>query len=589
MSRRPGPLARGRAVAPAFTRGVGLTILLSLVAAAGRVVVPVSVQQTVDRGISAAGGPRPGLVAALAAMGAGGVLLTAAASAWANRRVFGATEAGLAQLRVAAFRHVHDLSVAAQNEHRRGSLVARVTTDVDTISTFVQWGGLLLVTSCAQLLVATALMLAYSPLLTAVVWGCFTPLLVVSVLLQPRVSAAYALVRERVGDVLSSVSEAVVGAATLRVFGVADRTRDRAEHAVQAHRRAAVRAQTLVATSFTLASLVSGLAVAAVLVVGAATGVDGDLTLGRLLAFGFLVQLFTGPVQMSTEVLNELQNAGAGWRRVVQVLDTPVGIADPAEEGRDAAGPPPGALSVRLDGVGFAYPGGPPVLHDVDLDLPAGVRVAVVGRTGSGKSTLARLITRLADPQAGRVLLGGVDVRDIPFEQLRRRVTLVPQEGFLLDTTLEDNIAWARPGTTPAQVREAVAVLGLQDWVDQLPHGWQTAVGPRGESLSAGERQLVALARAQVCAPDVLVLDEATSSVDPATETRVHTALEALGRGRTTVTIAHRLSTAVAADLVVVVEDGRVADVGTHAEVLDRCAAYQELFAGWTAARAEPV
>lgn len=583
--RRPGTLRRGLAVAPAFTRGVVLSAVISLVAAAGRVVVPASVQQTVDRGITGPDGPRPALVAGFVAVGALGVLVTALASAWANRRVYLATETGLAQLRVAAFAHVHRLSLTTQAASRRGALVSRVTSDVDTVSAFVQWGGLLLVTSAAQLLVATALMLTYSWVLTLVVWLGLAPLFVASAVVQPRVSAAYAAVRERVADLLTVVAESVVGAQTLRVFGVTGRTGVRAEAAVEAHRRSAVRAQTLVASSFTLSGLVSGLVVAAVVVVGSAVGVDGDLTLGELLAFVFLVQLFVGPVQMATEVLNELQNAAAGWRRVVAILDTPVDVADPAATGGPTATLPVGPLSVRLEGVTFAYPDGPDVLVDVELDLPAGTRVAVVGTTGSGKSTLARLVTRLADPRLGRVLVGGVDLRRVPFAQLRDRVTLVPQEGFLLDADLATNIAWARPGSTREQVEAAVDDLGLRDWIDALPHGWDTAVGPRGESLSAGERQLVALARAHLCAPDLLVLDEATSSVDPATEARVHRALETLGAGRTSITIAHRLSTAVSADLVVVVDAGRIAGVGSHEELLGSCPPYRDLFAGWTAAR----
>lgn len=573
-------LRRGLAVSPEITRGIWFTLALALLSTAGRVVVPIAVQQTVDRGIRGAGGPRPGLVLAMALAAALGVVLTAASAYLTNVRIFRATEAGLATVRTAAFRHVHDLSVLSQDAERRGGLVARVTTDVDTISTFVQWGGLLLVVSAGQLLVATALMAVYSWPLTLLVWACYLPMFWVFRSLQRVVSRAYAQVRERVGDLLASVSEAVVGADTIRAYGVQHRTQAKVDASVGAHARSAVRAQVLVAVSFSGGALVSALVVAAVVGLGTWLGVGGGMTLGELLAFLFLVNLFTGPVQMSTEVLNELQNAAAGWRRVLAVLDTPAEVADPGEAGEVL---PRGPIAVDFDGVGFAYPEGPPVLSDVELHLPPRARVAVVGRTGSGKTTLAKLLTRLMDPVTGRVLLDGVDLRRIRFASLRDRVVMVPQEGFLVDDNLAANIAWGRPDASVADVRRALDELGLLDWALGLPQGLDTPVGQRGESLSAGERQLVALARAYLADPDLLVLDEATSAVDPATEVRLQRALEGVSRGRTSVAIAHRLSTAEAADLVVVVDAGRIVDVGPHRELVARCAAYRDLYASWTA------
>jgi putative ABC transport system ATP-binding protein len=573
-------LRRGFELSPEFTRGLGLTLLLAVVATGGRIIVPVAVQQTVDRGLTADGGPRPDLVAGFAVLAALAVVVTGMASFATNLRLFRATESGLSTLRTTAFRRVHDLSVLTQNAERRGALVSRVTSDVDTITTFVQWGGLLLFVSTGQLIVATLLMAWYSWQLTLLVWACFLPVMLLARPLQRRVSAAYAVVRERVGDMLGAISESVVGADTIRAYAVQDRTQRRLDESIAAHRAAAIKAQIMVASAFSGGVLTSGLVVAAVVVVGTLTGVDGDLTLGRLLAILFLVQLFTIPVQMATEVLNELQNAAAGWRRVLAVLDTPADVADPGEDGDHL---PRGPIAVRFDGVGYAYPGGPPVLTDVNVTIPARSRVAIVGETGSGKTTMAKLLTRLMDPTSGRILLDGTPLDRVAFSSLRERVVLVPQEGFLFEGSLGQNIAWARDGATREDAVRALEELGLLPWAAGLARGVDTEVGQRGESLSAGERQLVALARAFLADPDLLVLDEATSAVDPATEVRLQEALENATRGRTSVAIAHRLSTAEAADLVVVVDAGRVVDVGTHEELLERCEVYQSLYRSWSA------
>lgn len=580
-----GTLRRGAKVSPELLDGIALTLLLALLAAAGRIVVPIAVQQTIDTGILADGGPDTRRVATLVALAVVGLLAGAACSAMVNVRLFRASERGLLSLRVRAFRHVHDLSVLTQNTERRGSLVSRVTSDVDTISMFVQWGGIMLLVSLLQLTVATVLMAVYSWQLTILVWLCFLPLMVALGPLQKRVNAAYTAVREQIGAMLGAISEAVVGAETIRAYGVQARTQRKIDRAIRGTRNAMVRAQNTVALVFSSGVLVANLVLAAVVVGGTHLGIAGDLSVGRLLAFLFLVQLFTGPVQMATEVLNELQNAVAGWRRVLAVIETPVTVVD---AGPDAPRSPRGPAAITLRDVGFAYPGGPPVLHGVDLELPAGASVAVVGATGSGKTTMAKLVGRLMDPTSGQVLLDGVDVRGIGLANLRERVVMVPQEGFLFDTTLGENIALGMRGVdVPAPevwepaARAALVELGLGEWLDELPQGLRTPVGQRGESLSAGERQLVALARAHLAGADLLVLDEATSAVDPATEVRIARALRSLTRGRSTLTIAHRLSTAEAADLVVVVDAGEVVEVGTHHELVARGGAYAGMHASW--------
>src|SRR5919112_1361773 len=575
-------LRRGAQLSPELSDGIGVTLVLALVATAGRVLVPIAVQQSVDNGINAAGGPDVGFVGTVVALIGLGVVLTGVASAVMTARLFRAAERGLATLRITAFRHVHDLAMLTQSTERRGALVARVTSDVDQVSQFLVFGGIIAVVSIGQIVVATGVMLVYSWQLTLVVWLCFLPLFVSLRYFQRRLSQAYATVREQVGVLLSAVSEPVVGAAVVRSYAAEDRTQERIDTAVQRHLEASSRAQGLTAFSFSLGGISAGLANAGVIVLGVLLGVDGQITAGTVLAFAFLVTLFVGPVQLGTQVLTDAQNAFAGWRRVIGILDTPADIVDPAAQGT-ARRLPDGPLDVTFAGVGFAYPGGRPVLRDVDLHLPATRRIAVVGETGSGKTTLAKLLTRLMDPTEGAVLLGEVDLRDVAFGELRERVVLVPQEGFLFDATLRANVAYGRLDADDAAMVEAMTSLGLDDWFATLPHGLDSRVGQRGESLSAGERQLVALVRAQLADPDVLVLDEATSAVDPALEMRISAALDRLTRGRTSITIAHRLSTAERADLVVVVDRGRIVQRGRHSELVTQGEVYGRLHASWTA------
>ena len=573
-------LRRGLHLSPELRQGLGVTLALAAVTTVGRVVVPLVVQQTTDHGLLGKQGPDPALVWRYVGFAVIAVVITAVTAYAVNVRLFRASEAGLATVRLRGFRHIHDLSMLTQNTERRGSMVSRVTSDVDTISQFVQFGGIILILSLGQIAVATGLMFFYSPLLTAVVWLCFVPLLFVIRRFQRIVGRAYTQVRERVGDLLAAVSEAVVGAATIRAYGVEERTGERIDQAIEAHRYASIGAQVRSVVAFSSGQLVAGLTLAVVLVVGTLQAASGHLTLGQLLAFTFLVNLFTQPVQQATEILNELQNAVAGWRRVIGVIDTPADVADPGESG---AVLPRGPITVEFQGVSFAYPGTETVLHDVTLAIAPRSRIAIVGETGSGKSTLAKLLTRLMDPTEGTVLVDGVDLRRIRFSSLRDRVVMVPQEGFLFDATLLDNVRFGRPDATDADVRLALTELGLDAWLAGLPGGLATEVGQRGESLSAGERQLVALARAYLADPDLLVLDEATSAVDPSTEVRLQRALEGLTRGRTSVAIAHRLSTAEAADEVVVVDRGRIVERGPHRVLVQQGGVYAALHASWAA------
>ena len=570
---------RGLSLSPELRPGLAGTVALAIVQMAGRVAVPIAVQQGLDNGVRAPGGPDLGFVVVVVILTAVALAISTAAGYLMTRRLFTVSETALGALRSRTFRHIHDLSMLHQQSERRGSMVSRVTSDIDQISQFLQTGGVQLLLSSGQLLVSTVVMFAYSWQLAVVVLLAFGPAVLVIRLFQKRLAVVYGAVRERTGVMLGAVAESVVGATVIRAYGVSRRTEERLDTSIDRLRSAQQTALRTSVTSFSSGELGAGLALSAVVVVGVLLGLDGGLTVGKLTAFLFLVTLFIQPVQIATDVLNDAQNAVAGWRRVLDVLDIEPDVADPDDRGVPL---PPGPLSVTFRDVSFHYPGGPTVLADVDLAIPARTRVAVVGETGSGKTTFAKLLTRLMDPATGQVLLGDTPLPSVRFASLRARVVMVPQDGFLFDATIAENVRFAAPALTDAGIEEALTELGLADWAAGLPAGIQTPVGERGEALSVGERQLVALVRAYVADPDLLVLDEATSAVDPATEVRLQRALDLVTRGRTTVAIAHRLSTAQAADEVIVVDAGRVVQRGPHsALVRQEGSIYAKLYASW--------
>ncbi|MDN5687292.1 MAG: ABC transporter ATP-binding protein/permease [Brachybacterium sp.] len=597
---------RGLSLTPDALRGLWITILLAVIATAGKVVVPIAVQAILDRGIIAPETPDVAFVAGAAGLAAFVLLATAVCNIVMNRRLFRLAETSLATLRKRAFRHIHDLSLLTQGTEQRGALVSRVTSDVDTVSQFMSFGGIMLVVMSMQLVLATAVMVFYSWPLAIVVWICYLPILLIMGTLQRRIRVRFQQVRAEVGRMLGAVSEALVGSATVRAYGIESRTRRTQTDRVRDVRNAQFSVLRPQSASFFLSETADGLATAVVVVIGILLGTEAlgislpgaDLTAGGVIAFVFLVSLFSQPVRMGIEMLMQAQNAVAGWRRVLGVLDTPADVADPGgaldpQTGiRSAPVPgaqelPEGLLDIEIRDLRYSYPTGPEVLHGISVDLPARSRIAIVGETGSGKTTFAKLLTRMMDPAGGEVLIDGIPLHLIPYASLRSRVIMVPQEGFLFDTSVAGNLVYGKPDATAADMRRALDELGLGTWADELPEGLDTPVGQRGESLSAGERQLVALARAYLADPDVIVLDEATSAVDPAADVRLQQAIDGLARGRTTITIAHRLSTAERADRIMVLDHGDLVEHGTHDELVElEGGIYAGLHRSWVAHRA---
>jgi ATP-binding cassette, subfamily B, bacterial len=562
--------------APALRRGFGLTLVLAFVATLGQLIVPITVQQVIDRELAASGPVDTRGVLA----GGGLAVLGLVIALWANRvalfRLVSAAARGLAQLRVVAFDRIQRRSSLHVHAERRGVLVARVTSDIEAINDFLEWGGVGMIVGGAQVVVVLVVMTVYDPVLAVMVAGAGVLYALLLLFFQKVLRRAYDRVRVLVGESLGAMSEAISGLPTIRAYGAERRTLEKVDGALEAQYRAEGRTGTLAATMFSTAELFAASVTAAVVTVGLV--VSDGVTAGQLVAFLFLVTLFIEPVQVLVEVLNEAQTAAAGVRRVLEVVDAPDELPDPGSEGQSL---PPGPLSVQVEGVRFRYPTGADVLVGLDVDLRAGTRYAIVGETGSGKSTFVKLVTRLLDPTEGTIHVSGVPLTRVAFDELRSRVTFVPQDGFLWDTTLLENLRYGRPDAGDDEVVEAMEQLGLTWWIDRLPDGMATEVGERGARLSAGERQLVALGRAWLAHPDLLVLDEATSAVDPALEVSLRRAIERLTEGRTSLTVAHRLSTAEAADEVLVFDAGRLVEQGTHRELVGRDGVYARLHTDW--------
>ena len=563
--------------APIIGRRLWVVLTLNLGGTAVQVLIPVIVQQTLDRFIGGGGSVDIGGVAAAVGVGAVIVVVGGLMTRAGLVRLITQASTGMSQLRVLTFRHLFRRSVLHVQSERRGALVSRVTSDVQTVQEFMEWGGVMFLVNGTQVLVSIVVMAIYEWRLALLV-TVGVIVYVANMLWSQRIlRRRYDRVREKVADSLAVMGEAINALPAIRAHGAEETTMLRVEEVLEDRFQAQFRAAHFGNMLFSTSEIFAALVTTGVIVVGLLMGPEQGITAGVLLAFLFLVNLLIAPIQTLVEILDFAQSAASGLRRIVDTLDAPIELPE-ADEPLDL---PPGPLDVAFEDVGFAYVEGPEVLSDVTVEVPAGATVAIVGATGSGKTTFAKLLVRLLDPDRGVIRIGGIDVRQIARRSLRARVAFVPQEGFLFTGSIADNVRYGKPSATDENVRFACEELGLDRWLRTMPEGIATPVGERGSALSAGERQLVALARAWISDPDLLLLDEATSAVDPALDVQLRAAMNRLIAGRTSVTVAHRLATAEAADFVMVFDAGRLVELGPHRDLVGAGGVYQALYADW--------